>query len=97
MPVPTDHDTEIIDAHSGDARAAALAAIVEAAGDLGVEPASLSRPAYRAVCRDRAHGELPSALTISALFGGWQRAREQIAVRRVRSDRRGELAGDGRR
>jgi hypothetical protein len=97
--VRTLHDTRTIDVddHSRDARAAALAAIVEAAGEVGVEPAALSRPDYHAVCRDRAHRDLPSAVTISALFGGWQRAREQIAVRHLRAYRPGELAGDGRR
>ena len=40
-----------------DMRAAALAAIVTAAGAVGVEPAALSRPAYREICRDRAHAD----------------------------------------
>src|ERR1700687_4156369 len=77
--------------HVRDMRPAPLAAIVTAAGEVGVEPAALSRPAYREICRDRAHAALPSALAISALFGGWERAREQVEARsRITA---GEAAG----
>ena len=80
-----------------DPREAALAAIVAAADGLGVEPVALSRPAYRAVCRDGAHDDLPTAVAISALFGGWQRAREQIAIQRLCGERPVPVARDERR
>ncbi len=51
-----------------------------AAAWLSIDPAALSAEAYRAF-REAAEGgsAMPSALTISILFAGWQRAREHVA------------------
>ncbi|HUN78268.1 MAG TPA: hypothetical protein VMU32_05055 [Solirubrobacteraceae bacterium] len=51
-----------------------------AADSLTGDPATLSAAAYRSF--RAAHGEagLPSALTISLLFGGWHRACEHLAL-----------------
>src|SRR5579863_8905267 len=71
-------------ASSADAtnlRGLALAAIMEAADALGVDPAELSMLAYRRICSEPEHSQFPQALAISTLFGGWQRARELVACR----------------
>jgi hypothetical protein len=48
---------------------------------LGVEPAALGIGAYRGFRDDHAQAGLPSALAISLLFMGWQRACEYVDVR----------------
>jgi hypothetical protein len=62
------------------ARQDAAGAMRRAAEELRVEPAALSVAAYRAF-RDRQETSgLPSPLTISLVFLGWQRACEHVAV-----------------
>ena len=62
------------------ARLEAACAIELAARSLSVEPAALSASAYRTFCAGQAELDLPSSLTISVLFVGWQRAREQVTA-----------------
>ena len=50
-----------------------------AAERLSVDPGALSAEAYRAFWESQEGIGLPSALTISILFAGWQRAREHVA------------------
>jgi hypothetical protein len=58
----------------------AAVAMQHAARWLSVEPSALRAADYRAFrARQGAHA-LPSALRISVLFAGWQRAREQVAT-----------------
>ena len=61
------------------AREDALRAIHLAAHHWSVEPAALTMHDYRAYRSAQGDNTLPSALTISTLFSGWQRAREHLA------------------
>lgn len=45
---------------------------------LSIEPTALSAEAYRAFRDANGGSSLPSPLTISILFAGWQRAREHV-------------------
>jgi len=64
----------------GQAHQEAAVAMQRAARWLPVEPSALRATDYRS-CRARQDGPiLPSALRISVLFAGWQRAREQLAT-----------------
>ena len=64
----------------GQAHQEAAVAMQHAARWLAVEPSALRAADYRAFrARQDAHA-LPSALRISVLFAGWQRAREQVAT-----------------
>ena len=62
------------------ARQEAAYAMQRAAHSLAVEPAALSVAAYRAFRAGQHDASLPSPLTISLLFVGWQHACEHIAV-----------------
>jgi hypothetical protein len=62
------------------ARQEAASAMQRAAHSLAVEPAALSVAAYRAFRAGQHDASLPSPLTISLLFVGWQHACEHIAV-----------------
>jgi hypothetical protein len=62
------------------ARLEATRAIQLAARSLAVEPAELGAATYRAFCAREAELRLPSWLTISVLFAGWQRACEQVSA-----------------
>ena len=61
------------------ARLEAFAAMKSAAAWLSIDPAALSADAYRAFREGEGGSALPTALTISILFAGWQRAREHVA------------------
>jgi len=65
----------------GTARQQAVRAMLAAARALGVEPAALRIAAYRSFRESHEDAGLPSALAISLLFMGWQRACEYAAVR----------------
>jgi len=63
-----------------EARHEAACAIQLAARSLAVEPAALSAAGYRAFCARQPDSDLPSSLSISVLFVGWQRACEQVTA-----------------
>jgi hypothetical protein len=67
------------------ARQEAAWAMDAAARALGVEPAALGRAAYRSFRAGHMDAGLPSAMAISALFRGWQRACEHMTMH-VRND-----------
>jgi hypothetical protein len=62
------------------ARREAACAIQVVARSLEVDPAALSAAAYRGFCARQGELHLPSSLTISVLFVGWQRACEQVSA-----------------
>jgi hypothetical protein len=64
----------------GDARQRAVWAMRVVARELAVEPATLRASSYRGFRRTHEEAALPSMLTISLLFRGWQRACEYVAV-----------------
>ncbi len=64
----------------GQAHQQAAVAMQCAARWLSVEPSALRAADYRAFRARQAEHVLPSALRISVLFAGWQRAREQVAT-----------------
>jgi len=66
-------------------RRAALAAMLEVAEALGIDPATLGTTGYRAFRRDGARNHLPDPVAIIACFDGWQRALEQLAARSSRA------------
>jgi hypothetical protein len=61
-------------------RADALAAMQRAAQWLSIDACALSTDAYRAFRETETALRTPSPITISILFGGWQRAREHLAT-----------------
>lgn len=66
--------------HLARAREDALAAMEHAAQWLAIEPSALSADAYRAFREANEGAGMPSPLSISLLFAGWERAREQVAA-----------------
>jgi len=62
------------------ARREAACAIQLVARSLAVDPAALSAATYRGFCARQEELRLPSALAISVLFVGWQRACEQVSA-----------------
>ena len=64
----------------GHAHQEAAVAMQHAARWLSVEPSELRAADYRAFRARQDEHALPSALRISVLFAGWQRAREQVAT-----------------
>ena len=62
----------------GQAHREAAVAMQHAARWLSVEPSALRAADYRAFRARQDERALPSALRISVLFAGWQRAREQV-------------------
>ncbi len=64
----------------GQAHREAAVAMQRAARWLSVEPSALRAADYRAFRARQDENALPSALRISVLFAGWQRAREQVAT-----------------
>ncbi len=64
----------------GQAHQEAAAAMQRAARWLSVEPSALRAADYRSFRARQDDQVLPSALRISVLFAGWQRAREQVAT-----------------
>lgn len=66
--------------HLPRAREDALAAMEHAAQWLAIEPSALSADAYRAVREADGGEQMPSPLSISILFGGWERAREHACA-----------------
>ena len=75
-PLPAHHAAN----HLPRAREDALAAMEHAAQWLAIEPSALSADAYRAFREANAGAHMPSPLSISILFGGWERAREHVAA-----------------
>ncbi len=67
-------------AHLPSAREDALAAMEHAAQWLAIEPSALSADAYRAFREADGGAHMPSPLSISILFGGWERAREHVSA-----------------
>jgi hypothetical protein len=80
MAVPTTPHVRALYRDRTRVRLEAACAIALAARSLLLEPAALSASAYRTFCADQAELDLPSSLTISVLFVGWQRAREQVTA-----------------
>jgi len=64
----------------GQAHREAAVAMQRAARWLSVEPSALRAADYRSFRARQDESVLPSALRISVLFAGWQRAREQVAT-----------------
>lgn len=64
----------------GQAHQEAAVAMQHAARWLSVEPSALRAADYRAFRARQDESVLPSALRISVLFAGWERAREHVAT-----------------
>lgn len=80
-PLPSPgHPAVARERHSRGPREQALWAMRMAARSLAGDPATLSAAAYRSFRAAHDDASLPSALTISLLFGGWHRACEHLAL-----------------
>lgn len=79
-PGAREHPAHAGGVHLARAREDALAAMEHAAQWLAIEPSALSAEAYRAVREADEGAGMPSLLSISLLFAGWERAREQVAA-----------------
>ena len=66
----------------GVRRALVVGALLEASDVLRVEPGALSMAAYRGYCREHASCGLPTVVEVIGCFGGWERAREALALSR---------------